>query len=269
MVAVVLVTTVMFYGMVEADRLKIETLTFKTEKLPESVDRLRIVAISDTHFNFFTSTNQAEKIVLAIKRLNPHILVSLGDFLDKKVKDEEAISALFQGLSLPLGKYAITGNHEFFVGIEHALAFLHKAGFTVIRNGAALPGGLLTLAGVDDPEARSRGVDIPVSEEEVLKGLPRDKFTILLKHRPAVDKKCVDLFDLQLSGHTHGGQFFPLHLAVPFFYRHVRGLSKVGDHSYIYVSRGTGFFGPPVRIFSTPEITVVDLVRQSENGAGS
>jgi len=230
----------MFYGMVKADRIKIETLTFKTEKLPQGVNRLRIAAISDTHFNSYTNINQARKIVAAVNRLNPDLVVSLGDFLDKRVKNEEAIAALFHGLAPPLGNYAITGNHEFFVGIEHALSFLHKSGFTVIRNGAALPGGMLNIAGVDDPLARSYGVDIPVSEEEVLKGLPNDKFTILLKHRPAVNKKSLGLFDLQLSGHTHGGQFFPLHLAIPFFYRHMRGLSKVGDHSYIYVSRGTG-----------------------------
>jgi hypothetical protein len=181
--------------------------------------------------------------------------------MDGKVQEEQEITALFRSIKAPYGKYAVIGNHEFSAGIEYSVTLLEKAGFVVIRNGAALPNGVVNIAGVDDPSARSYGMGIPVGEEELLKGLPSGRFTILLKHRPKINKKSLGLFDLQLSGHTHGGQIFPLRLVLPFLYPQSRGLSKVGTQSYLYVSRGTGTLGLPIRLLSPPEITVIDLVR--------
>jgi uncharacterized protein len=260
--ALVAVTTMVLYGMVEADQFKIETVNIQTGKLPPGVDRFRIVAVSDTHFNHITRLHQTRKIVNTVNNLHPDVLVSLGDFMDGRIQEERELTALFGGIKPRYGKYAITGNHEFRAGIEYSIALLKKAGFEVIRDGMVSPHGAINIVGIDDPKVRPHGEAAPVSEDALLRKLPSDRFTILLKHRPKVDQKSLNLFDLQLSGHTHGAQFFPLHLIMPFFYSNIAGLSKVGNQSYLYVSRGTGTFGPHVRIFSPPEVTVINLVRQ-------
>ena len=94
----------------------------------------------------------------------------------------------------------------------------------------------------------------------MLSGLPDGLFTLLLKHRSDVEKDSIGRFDLQLSGHTHSGQIFPMHLAVMFLFQHHTGFTKLPEGSAIYVSRGAGTAGPPVRFLSTPEITIIDIV---------
>ncbi len=99
-----------------------------------------------------------------------------------------------------------------------------------------------------------------ISEKTLLETLPRDKFTLFLKHQPVINRESLDRFDLQLSGHTHKGQIFPFNLVTQLFYPMHTGLSKISGNSQIYVSRGSGTWGPPVRFLSPPEVTVVDII---------
>lgn len=159
------------------------------------------------------------------------------------------------------GKFAITGNHEFYAGIENARCFTENAGFTFLRGESVTVAGMINIAGVDDPAGRYYGLK-DISEKGVLSKLPRDKFTLLLKHRPTVDKDAVGLFDLQLSGHAHKGQIFPFSLITRIYYRHTAdaGHLKLMDNFYLYVSRGSGTWGPPIRFLAPPEVTVIELV---------
>ena len=99
-----------------------------------------------------------------------------------------------------------------------------------------------------------------VSEKALLEGLPKNRFTLFLKHQPIVSKESLDLFDLQLSGHTHKGQIFPFSLMTKLAYRARTGLSKLNKNTLLYISRGSGTWGPPIRFLSSPEVTIIDLV---------
>jgi hypothetical protein len=102
-------------------------------------------------------------------------------------------------------------------------------------------------------------------EEQLLSRLPKDNFTLLLKHQPIIREDSLGLFDLQLSGHTHQGQIFPFRYMVHIFFSHIAGWYDLPKGSHLYVSRGTGTWGPPIRFLSSPEVTVIDLIHESQH----
>jgi len=158
------------------------------------------------------------------------------------------------------GKFAITGNHEFYAGIDQALEFTEKAGFTLLRGQGQTIGGLINIAGVDDIQARAYGGFHGVSEQQLLSGFSNNLFTLFLKHRPLVNKEGIGLFDLQLSGHVHKGQIFPFSILTWLYYPTQAGFAALSERSGLYVSRGSGTWGPPIRFLSPPEVTLIELV---------
>ncbi|MFO7900097.1 MAG: metallophosphoesterase, partial [Planctomycetota bacterium] len=169
------------------------------------------------------------------------------------------LAPLLASLDAPLGKYAVTGNHEFYTGIKQAEAFHQRAGFILLRGRSTLVDGRLWIGGVDDPAGlRRSGGDVHLNEGEALPGKHRWVASVLLKHRPLVDPRSVGRFDLQLSGHVHGGQIFPFVLFVAMTDSLLPG-SHTFDGSTVYVSRGAGTWGPPMRFLAPPAITVIDL----------
>ena len=176
----------------------------------------------------------------------------------------DGISDLFNEIQPTYGKYAITGNHEFYAGLEQATEFTKKAGFTILRGEGVTVAGLLNIAGVDDSTGKYYDNCNDISERALLQTFENGKFTVLLKHRPLVDGDAAGLFDLQLSGHTHKGQIFPFSLVTKLYYPSDSGLLNVAGNALLYVSRGTGTWGPPVRFLSPPEITVIDI-QQKKN----
>jgi hypothetical protein len=157
------------------------------------------------------------------------------------------------------GKYAITGNHEFYAGLDQSLNFTAQAGFTLLRGERVDLEGI-TIAGVDDPQARSVGLYRGKPEKDLLSDVPESRFILLLKHRPLVDGNSRGFFDLQISGHVHRGQIFPFSIITGLYYQTQAGFSTLSDGSSLYVSRGSGTWGPPIRFLSPPEVTVIDLV---------
>jgi predicted MPP superfamily phosphohydrolase len=264
-ITVLLSFGIITYGRIEAGSIKIETVSLKTEKLPPEMNSLRIVQISDIHFSTVNGFGLARKIVDKIKSLNPDILVSTGDLIDRGLKDKERVAALFRGLKVPYGKYAVTGNHEFYSGIKSAVEFTEKASFRMLRNEGLAIGDLVNIAGVDDPTAKRFGTDANTAEDEILEKFSNKRLVVLLKHRPMISEKSVGMFDLQLSGHLHKGQIFPFSLLTSFIFPYHDGLYKFGGHSYLYVSRGTGTWGPSVRFLCPPEITVFEFEREQRN----
>jgi predicted MPP superfamily phosphohydrolase len=171
---------------------------------------------------------------------------------------------MFREINPRFGKYAITGNHEFYAGLEQSIWFTEQAGFTMLRGERVDIQNILTIAGVDDPQANSFGLYRGGTEKEVLADLPDNRFVLLLKHRPLIDESSRGLFDLQLSGHVHRGQIFPFSIITGLYYETQSGLAQLSDGSSLYVSRGSGTWGPPIRFLSPPEVTVIDLVRADE-----
>jgi predicted MPP superfamily phosphohydrolase len=250
-----------FYGYFEARAIRLEKVTITTSKLPEEVRSLRIVQISDIHLGLIVRQERLKRILSEVKAAGPDILVSTGDLVDGEINSLPGLAELLKDINPRYGKYAITGNHEFYAGLKEALAFTEKAGFRILRGEAIAIDGLINIAGVDDRTGRRFGLSEDGTEQKVLKELSNGRFTVLLKHIPLVDKESLGLFDLQLSGHTHKGQIFPFNIATWLYYPRHSGLMEAGRNSRLYVSRGSGTWGPPIRFLSPPEVTLIELVR--------
>jgi hypothetical protein len=239
------------YGHIRSRDLRVERVELQA---PAAAAGLRIVQISDLHLGLLAGKQRAAEIVREIERIDPDLLVSTGDLVDGGLQGLMRAAPLFRGLNPPLGKYAVTGNHESYLPREGVRRFLQRCGFTLLEDRAVLPGKGLRLAGMDYGRAKRCG-----TERAVLGTRDAARFTILLKHDPRVCPESRGLFDLQLSGHTHRGQIFPFTLAIRAVYAHVSGLYRLDWGSSIYVSSGTGTWGPQMRLGTSRELTVLEI----------
>ena len=263
-VSMLIAFSVMAYGFFEALNIRLAHVTIKTDKLPKNLDSLRIAQISDVHLGVLVGELRLKRILDKVKTVKPHILVSTGDLVDGHMEKPDILASMFREIETPHGKYAVTGNHEYYAGLSRSLDFTKKAGFVLLRGETRTLTHLIHIVGVDDPAGRSLGVASNDSEIHLLSTLSNDLFTLLLKHQPIVDKTSADHFDLQLSGHTHNGQIFPFSLLTRLFYKTHPGLTSLQKGSFAYVSRGSGTWGPPVRFLSAPEVTLIELVTKNE-----
>ncbi|MGD8836151.1 MAG: metallophosphoesterase [Desulfobacteraceae bacterium] len=264
--SVVLITliscAVMVYGAYEAYHIKTEKITITSSKISDKTGRIRIVQISDLHIGPMFYPGRLDPVIEIIEQAQPDILVSTGDLIDGHLLNpEETISAL-HGIKTRLGKYAVTGNHEYYAGLKQTSDFIQKAGFTPLHNKSITISDAIVITGVDDPAAGNS--EKSPGETELLTRVPDDKFSLLLKHRPEINTGTRQKFDLQLSGHTHKGQILPFQWMVRLSYPLGHGLHQVAPERHIYVSRGTGTWGPPIRVLAPPEITIIDLVPSSK-----
>ncbi|MBW2558699.1 MAG: metallophosphoesterase [Deltaproteobacteria bacterium] len=248
------------YGYIEALNIRSEKITIMTSKIPEEIKRFRIVQISDLHIGLIVREKRLKRILKEIKAANPDILFSTGDLVDGQADNMSGSADLLRGINPEYGKFAVTGNHEFYAGLTQSLDFTRRAGFAVLRGEGVDVGGFINVAGVDDPTARIYGAVEGIPEKKLFSGFSDDRFTILLKHQPVVLKGSPALFDLQLSGHTHKGQIFPFTLVTRLFFAFNSGCYHLDEGSVLCVSRGAGTWGPPMRFMAPPEITIIDLV---------
>ena len=256
------------YGYFEAKRLRVERLVVKTSKLPDGVNKLTIAQISDLHLGIIVKDKMLDKVIKELEKIKPDLIVSTGDLLDGEINHIDYLADRLKMVNARLGKFAVIGNHEYFGGIKHALKFTEDAGFTLLRYNGVTVQGLINIVGVDALALKSvkRYKDVVVeSEKEILSKLPPDKFTLVLKHRSHIDKDSIGLFDLQLSGHTHSGQIFPVNLVTRHIFHYHNGYISLPKGSALYVSRGAGTSGPPVRFLVPPELTIIEVVSTKEN----
>ena len=250
------------WGFHEALDVRTERVVIETDRLPAHVERVRICQISDVHLGPIVRGERLARMLRIVRQENPDLLVSTGDLVDGPAARLPGLLEPFGDIRPALGKFAVTGNHEFYAGLEQALAFTREAGFEVLRGEARDLGGVLTLAGVDDPAGRGFSLKGRADgERELLAGLSRDRFVLFLKHRPLVEEGSLGLFDLQLSGHTHRGQIYPFNHVVDLYFPRSSGLHDLG-RSHLYVSRGSGTWGPPMRVLAPPEVTVIEIVNR-------
>jgi predicted MPP superfamily phosphohydrolase len=241
----------------EAGDLQIERISLRTAKLPPAQSRLRIVQVSDLHLGLINRGAVLSRVIEQIQQLRPDLLVVTGDLLDAQRNHLDGLTEPWRQLSPPLGKFAVTGNHEVYAGRENSLDFLHAAGFRVLTN-EVVPVGNIQVAGVPDPAWGEQKEDV-----QVLAAADPQRPTIFLKHRPWVEATALGRFTLQLSGHAHRGQIFPFNLITGLAYPMQDGLYQLGSNSWLYTSRGTGSWGPPMRLFSPPEITLIELAPEN------
>lgn len=242
------------YGFYAAQQIRVEHITITTPKLPAG--EITIAQISDLHLGLLIGDRFVDKVMDRLKEIQPDIVVATGDLVDGQGDHLNSLSRHFHAYVPPLGAYAVTGNHEYYVGVEHSLRFLHSAGFRVLR-GEAVNAGAVVLAGVDDLPRRFSGQEVRADVRKALASVSGDAFVVLLKHKPIVDPDA--RFDLQLSGHTHGGQIFPFAYPTRLVNGVPTGLIPLDQGRQLYVSRGVGTWGPPIRLFADPEITLITI----------
>lgn len=243
------------YGFFEAESIVVKRLEIGTEKMPLS-ENLKVLHITDLHLGLTTRKRQVEKIFNVLKKEEVDLILSTGDIVDG---DMERYLPYFLQLNPRIGKFTVTGNHEFYRGIDRSAEFLERAGFRVLRNESVKVANLVNIVGFDDSGFLPYGKEERIHEKKILEGLDRNLFTIVLKHRPIVEEDSLGLFDLQISGHTHGGQIFPFRLLTKLFFRKVTGFFSLPRGSFLYVSSGAGTWGPPIRFLSPPEITILNI----------
>lgn len=233
------------------------------DHLPQAFKGLRILQLSDLHVGPLIRQDYVEKVVEECLKHPVDLIALTGDFVDGSVADLREHIAPLAKLTATHGVYFVTGNHEYYSGVEPWIEEMQRLGARVLNNEhVVLKRGAdqLVIAGVTDIRGGRFGAKHVSDPKKSLQGAPMSVPKILLAHQPRSIYEAAALgFDLQLSGHTHAGQYFPFTVLVHFFQPYVRGLNR-HDKTWIYVNQGTGFWGPPNRLGALAEITHLTLV---------
>ena len=232
-------------------------------KLGPGLDGLRVAVITDTHYGPLDRTRWSERLVAELNRLQPDVVCHAGDLADGSVAKRRKQVDPLGGVQAPLGRFYITGNHEYFGEAQAWLDHMASLGWDTLHNRSTLlerDGARLLFAGIDDPTGAASGLpghgpDLAAA----LDGSDPDVPVVLLAHQPKqVAQAREENVDLQISGHTHGGQIWPFHLLVRLDQPTLSGLTRHGP-TQLYNSRGSGFWGPPFRVFAPNEIALLTL----------
>jgi predicted MPP superfamily phosphohydrolase len=249
-------------GAINAVHPRTVDLALTIPKKAGSLDHLTIVLASDLHLGTLVGKSRLAKIVDRINTLEPDIIFMPGDIVDETVTDriEAEFSIVMRRLRAPLGVFAVPGNHEFYSGLERNLACLRACGIRVLEDEAVLLDGAFVVVGRKDRSSLKPGTQrFPIREILARDGFDTSLPVILLDHQPAHLEEAVKAgIDLQLSGHTHAGQLFPLDLINKKVWELNWGYLRKGNTQY-YVTSGVGTWGPPVRTGSRPEIVRIRL----------
>jgi len=258
--------TIVGYGVQEAERCPAVTkVSIPFDNLPPELESLRIVQISDIHVGTTIKRDYVQTVVERVNSLAPDIIAFTGDVADGSVRYlREHISPLAD-LSARYGSYFVTGNHDYYSGAEAWVEEMDRIGFTVLMNEHRIIDhgtASLLLAGVTDYSAEHYISSHASDPFAALSGSSKCDLKVILAHQPrSIYAATQSGFDLQLSGHTHGGQTFPVQFIESLRPPHyVAGLHK-HKNTWIYVNRGTGYWGPPQRLSVRSEITLIKLTK--------
>jgi uncharacterized protein len=246
-------------GLVQARCPRVRRVDVPIEGLPAELDGYRIVQWSDVHVGPTIRRPFVQSLVDRTNALNADAVVITGDFVDGPMDALRDEVEPIRDLRPRDGVFYVTGNHEYYWAAGEWIPLLQSLGLDFLQNEhrvIARGSAKVVMAGVTDPVGRNAHKQDP---DRALAGAPADAVKILLSHRPQTADHASRLgVDLQLSGHTHGGQFFPFNLFIHKFQPIAKGLHRVG-RTWLYVNRGTGYWGPPSRLAVGGEITVVSL----------
>jgi predicted MPP superfamily phosphohydrolase len=255
----------LLWGYREAMRVpRVKRLDVVIPRLGAGLDGLKVVLITDTHYGPIDRARWSAGVTEVVNAQHPDIVCHTGDIADGTPEQRRAMAAPLGDIRAGLARTYITGNHEYYSGAEGWLAHMDSLGWECMHNRHLVierGGSQLVVAGVDDRTAAGSGLPGHKADHAAaLAGADPDLPVLLLAHQPAqIGDAVAHGIDLQLSGHTHGGQIWPFHYLVRTDQPTVSGLSRHGDRTQLYTSRGTGFWGPPFRVFAPSEITVLTL----------
>ena len=237
--------------------LRVKDVPVRIPNLPPALAGLRLVQISDVHIGPLLHKEWVEGVVDRVRALRPDLVAITGDLVDGTVDElREHVAPLARLAEAPRGVYFTTGNHEYYSGVDEWLRYLPSLGIRPLANERVEVAPGLDVAGIHDPTGRGRyAPDLPAT----LDGRDSKKPVVLLAHQPRQFREAARHgVALTLSGHTHGGQIWPFSWLVALVQPYIAGLHRLGE-SQLYVSRGTGFWGPPMRVFAPAEITLLRL----------
>ena len=252
-VCLTLIATV--YSMFEAYYVTPRHVEIHSRKLPEGLERLRLVYLSDVHIGGLSTRWHLERILRLVDEAKPDILALTGDILDGVMtyREKELSMLADSAKKAKYGAFAVNGNHEYYWLLdEDTEQIIRDCGYTLLINERAECQGI-TIISLDD--------NLNGWLKPFLKPEDSERFVLVMKHRPGLPYDAEGKFDLQISGHTHGGQFWPLGYFKSMAANSTQGLSQKAG-GYVYVSNGAGFNGPMMRLFVPPEITVIDILRE-------
>ncbi|OZC46590.1 metallophosphoesterase [Rhodococcus sp. WWJCD1] len=261
-----IVVVLALWGHYEAMRTpRVRHTTVRIDRLGPRFDGLRVVLVTDTHFGPLDRTTWSHRLTDAVNALEPDVLAHVGDIADGSVGRRRQQAAPLESMLATSARVYVTGNHEYFGEAQEWLDHMESIGWNSLHNRhVVLHRGddALIIAGVDDATAKGsgapgHGADLP----RALAGTDPSTPVLLLAHQPKqIGDAVLAGVDLQVSGHTHGGQIWPFSALVRLDQPVVHGLSSHGDRTQLYTSRGSGFWGPPFRVFAPSEISVLTLV---------
>lgn len=261
LVITILVTLVVSAGYINARNPRIKSLSLTIDKTVEGEKTLSIVMASDIHMGTLIAKRKTNKLVESINELNPDVVLFAGD-----VVDEDLAPVIMNNLGANLiriksryGVYAIPGNHEYIGGAEPAIRYLQEHGVKVLRDTSIMIDNRFVLVGRDDRDKPRFTGKTRMDFSSLMKSVDRSKPVILLDHQPFnLEKSVKEGVDLQLSGHTHHGQLWPLNYITSAIYEVSTGYRKIGN-THFYVSTGFGTWGPPIRLGNRPELVNIIL----------
>jgi predicted MPP superfamily phosphohydrolase len=236
-------------------------VTIALARLPEEFDGVRLALLADVHLTRgLRERGFMAEVVDTVNREGVDVGLVVGDLVDGSVDDLRDAAAPLAELDAPMGRFFATGNHEYYSGVDEWVAHLPTLGWTVLRNERTeLRRGdaVIDLVGLDDVDGERHGAG--PDPDAAFRGRDPDRFALVLAHQPVLAADVAARGgDLVLSGHTHGGQLWPLGPLVRAQQGHLAGLSREGD-TVVYVTRGVGTWGPPVRVAAPPEVTIITL----------
>ncbi|MCI5209119.1 MAG: metallophosphoesterase [Candidatus Electrothrix sp. ATG2] len=236
----------------------VNRLPIKISGLPSAFQGFSIVQISDIHIGAMSMRTELAEIVAIVNSLQPDIIAITGDLVDGNAAELANELAPLAGLKARHGVFFVTGNHEYYSGVEKWLPEIEQLGITILNNARTeiVHGNeKIILAGVTDHQAGKFGEEHAPDYEKTLGGILATRKVILLAHQPrAVEKAARYGVDLVLSGHMHGGQIWPFRYLVPLQQPYIKGFYQQ-DNTLLYVNQGTGYWGPPMRVGTYKEIS--------------
>jgi len=262
---VAVVVVLLAWGYAEAMRVpRIRQVDVDIPRLGSGLDGLRVAVITDTHYGPIDRSRWSASVVNRVNELDADVVCHVGDIADGTVDVREAQARPLAAVRARLARVYVTGNHEYFGEAQGWLDYIDGIGWDALHNRHIVierNGDKLVVAGVDDETALGSGVAGHGANLEAALGNSDPTLPVmLLAHQPKQVVKAVAAgVDLQISGHTHGGQIWPFNFLVRLDQPVVQGLSRHGDRTQLYTSRGTGFWGPPFRVFAPSEITLITL----------
>ncbi|MFB8120993.1 metallophosphoesterase [Streptomyces sp. NPDC055962] len=262
------------WGYAEARRVpRVRRLDVPLPRLGAGLDGTRVVLITDTHYGPLDRARWSEKVCERVNTLEADLVCHTGDIADGTAERRRAQATPLGSVQATRARVYVTGNHEYYTEAQGWVDLMDELGWEPLRNRHLLlerGGDSLVVAGVDDVTAESSGLAGHRAHlAGALRGADPELPVLLLAHQPAfVDRAAAEGVDLQISGHTHGGQIWPFHYLVRLDQPALAGLSHHGARTLLYTSRGTGFWGPPFRVFAPSEITLL-VLRSPQQPASS